>query len=443
MRISARPYIGPVPAYWSDAKLKYVLKSPVTDGPHETPVFIDEGRPFLSVDGIQDGKLIFEGCRFIAQEAFDEYREKATPEIGDLLMGKAASTGKIARVTEPIEFAIWSPLALIKLDQSKVDSRFIEYVLKTPALQQQIDDLCNANTQKNIGMGDIPKLAFALPPNLEQVSIANFLDEKTARIDALIAEKERLRVTLEEWRAAELTRICFGEDRKPLATGNDWIPTLPQGWKLVRLKHLVTGIEQGWSPECEARHADEDEWGVLKAGAANAGTYRQDEHKALPSAMQPMPELEVKPGDVLITRASGTADYVGSFAYVYSTRPKLMLSDKNFRLRFEPRPKLLPELLAWMCNTRALREQVLQYVSGADGLAKNIGSGSLKEFWLALPPLAEQPRLIQELHARREQLEGLEKHLIVHVTRLREYRSSLISAAVTGQLEVGALDGAA
>ena len=367
---------------------------------------------------------------------------------GDLLIEKSGG-GELQPVGNVVLFdanvdAVCSNFVARMPVAPDCDPRFACYVFRSLYSEarnvnhiKQTSGIQNLDTESYLN-----ELAW-LPARDVQSRIANFLDDKTARIDALIAEKERLRVTLEEWRAAELTRICFGEDRKPLATGNDWIPTLPQGWKLVRLKHLVTGIEQGWSPECEARHADEDEWGVLKAGAANAGTYRQDEHKALPSAMQPMPELEVKPGDVLITRASGTADYVGSFAYVYSTRPKLMLSDKNFRLRFEPRPKLLPELLAWMCNTRALREQVLQYVSGADGLAKNIGSGSLKELWLALPPLAEQPRLIQELHARREQLEGLEKHLIVHVTRLREYRSSLISAAVTGQLEVGALDGAA
>lgn len=308
-------------------------------------------------------------------------------------------------------FAYWAALAEPFIENVVAHSDGVSY----PAINPTV-------------LGTLP---VAVPRPAEQVRIANFLDDKTARIDALIAEKERLRGTLDEWRAAELTRICFGEDHKPLPTGNTWIPALPQGWKLVRLKHLVNGIEQGWSPECEGRLADEEEWGVLKAGAANAGTYREEEHKALPAALQPMPELEVKPGDVLITRASGTADYVGSFAYVYSTRPKLMLSDKNFRLRLESRPQLLPELLAWMCNTRAVREQVLQYVSGADGLAKNIGSGSLKELWLALPPLAEQPRLIHELHARREQLEGLEKHLIQHIARLREYRSSLISAAVT------------
>ena len=287
------------------------------------------------------------------------------------------------------------------------------------------------------------RLHVVVPPLVDQERIANFLDEKTAGIDALIAEKERLVDTLAEWKAAELTRISFGEGEAGVPTGNAWIPVLPRRWRLSRLKHLVLGIEQGWSPECEARMADEEEWGVLKAGAANGGVYREDEHKALPVSLDPLPELEVKPGDVLVTRASGTAAYVGSFAYVYATRPKLMLSDKNFRVRFGPHPVLAPELLAWMCNTRALREQVLQYVSGADGLAKNVGSGNLKELWLAVPPANEQPRLLSKLHTRTTQLAGLEQHLVQHIDRLREYRSSLISAAVTGQLDISTFKAAA
>lgn len=281
------------------------------------------------------------------------------------------------------------------------------------------------------------------PSLAHQLEIANFLDDKTARIDALIAEKKQLQGAMEEWRAAELTRLCFGDLASAVPTGNAWITGLPQGWRLARLKHLISGIEQGWSPECEARLAEPSEWGVLKAGASNGGVYRENEHKALPATLAPLHHLEVKSGDVLVSRASGSADLVGSFAFVYETRPHLMLSDKNFRLKFTEAPPLLPELLAWMCNTEPLRQQVRQYVSGADGLAKNIGSSSLRELWVAVPPRLLQPHLVSELRSLKAKLDRLESHLSEHISRLREYRSSLISAAVTGQLDLGADPGRA
>lgn len=322
---------------------------------------------------------------------------------------------------------------------SDIDPRFFTHLFKTDLYAGIFGQLARGmgTAFLRLNTDDFGGVHVPLPTKSEQERIANFLDDKTARIDALVAEKERLLASLAEWRGAELTRICFGEFLPQVLTGNSWLPSLPEGWKVMRLKHMVTGIEQGWSPECESRLAEQDEWGVLKAGAANGGVFREDEHKALPTSLEPLPALEVKAGDVLVTRASGTADYVGSFAYVYAIREKLMLSDKNFRLKFGAERPLNPELLAWMCNTRVLREQILQYVSGADGLAKNIGSGNLRELWLAVPPIEVQPELIAQLHASRTRIDELAQHVGEHISRLREYRSSLISAAVTGQLNVG------
>lgn len=326
-------------------------------------------------------------------------------------------------------------LAVLRADQSRLHGGYLHWALQSAKVQAYYATAATGISRYALGIQDLGRTPIHLPGVPDQERIANFLDVQTARIDALIAEKQVLLSTLADWYSAELSRLCFGSDCSLQSTGNHWIPALPNGWRAVRLKHLISGIEQGWSPECEARLAGEDEWGVLKAGAANGGEYRQDEHKALPSHLDPVPELEVKAGDVLVTRASGTHAYVGSFAYVYATRQKLMLSDKNFRLRFTSQPQLQPELLAWICNSPLVREQIGQYVSGADGLAKNIGSGSLREVWLPVPPHCEQPRINSELRALRAKVNDLSLHVSRHVTLLREYRSSLISAAVTGQLD--------
>lgn len=99
-------WLGEVPEGWEVVRLKNLLAQRVTDGPHTTPKFEAEGVPFLSVDGIQDGELRFEGCRYISEADHAEFRRKALPLKNDLLMGKAASTGKIARVKVDFEFSI-------------------------------------------------------------------------------------------------------------------------------------------------------------------------------------------------------------------------------------------------------------------------------------------------------------------------------------------------
>src|SRR6185295_13116604 len=119
-------------------------------------------------------------------------RSKSLPRRDDLLMGKAASTGKIARVKVDFEFSIWSPLALIRVDSQVSNPAFVEQSLKSPIAQAQIDNFCTSNTQKNISMDDIPKLVLLHPPLDEQNGIVSFLNGETTKIDALMAEQRRL-----------------------------------------------------------------------------------------------------------------------------------------------------------------------------------------------------------------------------------------------------------
>lgn len=422
---------------WPATRLRYVadLNPGVRADLLQTP---EVEVSFLPMDAIgEDGTLDLSRNRAVAEvrngysyfEEGDVAFAKVTPcfENGKGALMRGLELGAGFGTTE---ITVLRPKA-------GTEPRFLNYVLRSEQFRQNgVGAMTGAGGLKRVPDEFTRDFKTPWPKHPEQERIANFLDEQTARIDALIAEKEKLREALSDWQSAELTRHCFGTDQCQVETGNPWIPSLPVGWKAVRLKHLVAGIEQGWSPECEARLAETEEWGVLKAGAANGGSYREDEHKALPRALEPIPSLEVKVGDVLITRASGTADYVGSFAFVYKTRAKLMLSDKNFRLRFGDAPKVLPELLAWAANTFAIRQQVLQYVSGADGLAKNIGSGNLREVWFPVPPLDKQPEIVSRLRESRERVASLDAHLTDHLARLREYRSSLISAAVTGHLDL-------
>jgi len=270
-------WLGEIPAGWEVKRLKTLIAEPITDGPHETPEFTIDGIPFLSVDGIQEGELVFEGCRYISEVAHKEYLRKCAPRRDDILLGKAASTGKIARVKVDYEFSVWSPLALIRPDNSEVWPGFLEYALKCAGTQAQIDVLCTSNTQKNISMRDIPVVVVCVAGLKEQRAIAAFLDRETARIDALVAKKERLIELLQEKRTALITRaVTKGLDPNvPMKdSGVEWLGEIPAHWEIKRIRHVVSRIEQGWSPECENREADDDEWGVLRGRAEISSHFR-------------------------------------------------------------------------------------------------------------------------------------------------------------------------
>ena len=134
-----------------------------------------------------------------------------------------------------------------------------------------------------------------------QKNIADFLDEQTARIDALIAEKLLLVEKVREYEQAETSRLVrTGVTEKALvATGREVLPQAPKEWRVTAFKRALAGMEQGWSPQCENRPAEDGEWGVLKVGCVNGAAFNPSENKALPSALEPDLTCVLSKGDVL------------------------------------------------------------------------------------------------------------------------------------------------
>ncbi len=237
-------WLGGIPSQWKALSLRHLLAQPVSDGPHETPEFIDSGIPFLSVDGIQDGELVFESCRYISEHDHARFSKKAKPRFGDVLMGKAASTGKIAQVKVDTEFNVWSPLAILRPNVTICTSSFLEYYLKCGGAQHEIDGLCTNNTQKNISMNDIPRLNISLPPLAEQQSITDFLDRETTKIDALIAKQEQLIATLREDRTATITHAVtkgLDPDVDMKDSGFEELEEIPASWSIRPFLRCVKG----------------------------------------------------------------------------------------------------------------------------------------------------------------------------------------------------------
>jgi type I restriction enzyme S subunit len=279
---------------------------------------------------------------------------------------------------------------------------------------------------------------IGIPPLPEQQAIAAFLDRETARIDGLIEKKRRQIELLQEKRAALISHaVTKGLDPnvKMKPSGIEWLGEIPEHWDIVRVRHITKQIEQGWSPQCESREADPDEWGVMKAGCANYGQFDETEHKALPADVIPETSYEIKPGDVIMSRACGTISLVGSVAFVEQCRSKLLLCDKLFRIH-SITSRCEAQYLYLAMNSKYTRAQIEMSLSGAGGLANNITQPTIKNILIALPPLVEQKQIIDKLWCSSTRLEALMDKINESVDRLREYRTALISAAVTGKIDV-------
>jgi type I restriction enzyme S subunit len=187
---------------WEVKNLKAIVQTPVTDGPHLTPRFWDNGIPFLSVNNLVGNRIDLTDLRFISEADHELFSRKCKPQKDDILLGKAASVGKVAIVELDDEFNIWSPIALIRIG-SEHAARFVYYQLQSADLIGQIALLTNSSSQGNIGMGDIEKLMLKLPPLTEQTAIAAVLTDMDAELAALEQRLDKTR-TLKQGMMQEL-----------------------------------------------------------------------------------------------------------------------------------------------------------------------------------------------------------------------------------------------
>lgn len=167
-------------------------------------------------------------------------------------------------------------------------------------------------------------------------------------------------------------------------------------YPVTTLGDVIADLANGWSPQCLNRPAQRDEWGVLKLGAVSFGAFDATQNKALPEGLRPMPALEIKPGDWLISRANITR-LVGACALVDETPARLLLCDKIFRAVWRSDVPALPAYLDAALKLPHLRLQIEGALTGTSPTMKNISKPALLALRLPLPPMDIQKSLVQAI----------------------------------------------
>lgn len=436
-------WLGMLPAHWYVTKVK-ALTSRISSG--KTPLggsetYVDEGVLFLRSQNVYDDGLRLDDAVFIS-EATDESMAVSRVQSGDVLLNiTGASIGRSCIVPADFQPAnVNQHVCAIRPKSSEIGP-FLSWLFKSHPIKSQIDLAQNGAAREGLNFEQIGNMQVPIAPPDEQAKLTAFLDRETAKIDALVAEQEQLITLLKEKRQAVISHaVTKGLDPSvPMKdSGVEWLGEVPEHWEVVRVKHLVKSFEQGWSPQCENFPVEsESDWGVLKVGCVNGGIFNPEENKALPPDLTPLPELGISAGDLLISRAN-TRELVGSAAVPSADHHNLMLCDKLYRLRLDP-DLCLPAFLSLFLGTERARGQIELAATGASSSMLNISQATILEMCLALPPIAEQQALLQRAGESTTRLEQLMKEAVLSIELLRERRSALISAAVTGQIDVRGL----
>jgi type I restriction enzyme S subunit len=429
---SDAPWLGQVPAHWECVRLASLFREVGDPGNDDLPI--------LSVsihDGVSDKELGEEEADRKVSRSDDRSKYKAVAP-GDLTYNMMrAWQGGFGTVAVP---GMVSPAYVVARPTAKFVTSHIELLLRTPMAVTEMKRHSRGITDFRLRLywEDFKCIRIALPPHAEQLAIADFLGGETAKIDALIAEQEKLIALLAEKRQATISRaVTKGLDpNAPMKdSGVAWGGEVPAHWEVQRIKRLVTSIEQGWSPQCENFPVSSaEEWGVLKVGCVNGGAFQPAENKKLPPELEPVPAYSLRRGDLLISRAN-TRDLVGSAAAIEADFANLMLCDKLYRLRLAEDLCAPPYLAAYLGTPQA-RSQIELQATGASSSMLNIGQSAILDLFAPVPSSAEQVEILQFLSHETKRLDALNACAEQAIALLKERRSALIAAAVTGQIDV-------
>ncbi|MDD5393269.1 MAG: restriction endonuclease subunit S, partial [Thiothrix sp.] len=200
--------------------------------------------------------------------------------------------------------------------------------------------------------------------------------------------------------AAEKARLIKEDKIKkekplPAITDNEKPFELPNEWEWCRLNDLALESEAGWSPLCKPNAREGDTWGVLKVSAVTWGVFKPNENKELPNELEPKNQYEVHPGDFLISRAN-TAELVARAVVVPENAPKkLMMSDKIIRFVFSK--NVSNQFVNLVNNSLFSRAYYMIVAGGTSSSMKNVSREQVRNLIIALPPLAEQHRIVAKV----------------------------------------------
>ncbi|MEK0086157.1 restriction endonuclease subunit S, partial [Benzoatithermus flavus] len=271
----------------------------------------------------------------------------------------------------------------------------------------------------------IGSLKIRVPPIEVQSSIADYLDRETARIDALIAEKERMLALLEEKRAALISRVvtCGLDPNVPLKpSGQEWLGEIPAHWPTTKFS-----------------------WDVF----ISEGQVDPEDDRFLEMILIAPNHIESRTGHVICTETSVEQGAIsGNYLFrkgdvLYSKiRPalrKLALADEDclcsanmYALR--PSERLLPKYLQYLLLSEDF--STWAELESARVAMPKINRKALGAIRIPVPPLQEQERIVTEIRNGTERIDRQRKAIRMSVDLLKERRAPLITAAVTGQITV-------
>ncbi|MCL4271843.1 MAG: restriction endonuclease subunit S [Anaerolineales bacterium] len=433
------PWLPKIPKHWDVKRLKQVADVAFSSvdkhsKEDEQPVSL------CNYVDVYKNDHITSGIEFMQATASAEEVRKFTLKKDDVMITKDSESWNDiavpAYVPEDLENVICGyHLALVRPNAKEVDGKFLFRALQARPVSYQFEVEATGITRYGIDQYAIGSTFFPIPPLPEQRTIAAYLDRQTAKVDALIAKKQRLLDLLAEQRAALINRVVTkGNARNNVQKDNGpapWLFPLPAGWKREKLK--VNSYMKGRIGYENLRSDEYTTEGPYLVSSAHFkdGKIEWDKcNHVTRERFEMSPDIILRKDDILFIKDGAL---MGKLAYVDELPGEACLNSHLLLIRPQKK-KYLPKFLLYVLMTDVFEAYMIEERKGTTFFG--FSQESMGNFPISLPPISEQKEICDYIDRKTKQLDDLAAKAESVIERLREYRAALISSVVTGKVHV-------
>jgi type I restriction enzyme S subunit len=415
-------WIGEIPSHWEISSIKKQGYEFETEKREST-----ELNEILSIGGehIQNGTFLLDNPRYVSEDFYNKI-DKGIIKKGDILTVKDGATiGKSMYVENmPTEKMILNEhVYRIK------GNKFFYYIIISYSTQYQFCMNNQSTAQESITTDTLKTVQFCLPPSFEQTAIANFLDLKTSEIDEIIADKKRLLELYEEEKTAIINQaVTKGLDpNAPIKdSGIEWLGEIPEHWEVKKVKWVHQTTSGGTPKTSDPENYDGHIPWLRTLDLNNDNVYDfeiQITEKALSES-----SAKVVPANSVLVAMYGGAGTIGKSGLL-----KFNAAINQAICAILPNGITIPEYLHYFVIF--FRPY---WMVGAEGTRRdpNISQDDIKNKEFIFPPIQEQQSIVHHIESECSKIDFKKARTEELIELLTEYRTALISEAVTGKIKV-------
>ena len=427
-------WLGEVPAHWEVRRLAECLGSIESGSREQNEEKLMEGIPNLGGEHIgTEGEILLGNMRYVSELYFDNLRKGVVREHDILLVKDGATIGKVAFV-RALPFAQCTVNEHVFIMRSSQDclAEFLYQNMRSRGMQEGIWQQVTGAAQPGLNTSFIKGVLLCVPPRAEQVAIVGFLRRETTRIDALIAKKKQQIALLKEKRVALISHaVTKGLDSNAAMknSGVAWLGDIPKHWKMMQLGRIGRFSKGGGGSK-----EDEIDDGLPCVRYGDLYTQYEFSIEKTRSRISEKDAAKYAPiqfGDVLFAGSGETIEEIGKSAVNLMQESAYCGGDV---ILFRPSIDVDAGFLGYAAGCTQANYQ--KSCMGKGITVMHIYGKQLKHLAIALPPRAEQAAIADHIDRETTRTNSLVEKIEKSINLLREHRTALISAAVTGKIDV-------